>query len=269
MTETPAHKYVTLSHGRTRYLEAGDDGPTVLLLHGAGYLSNADNWLSSIGGLAEGHRVIAPDCLNWGLGDPFQREFSFAYLVDFVREFQDVLGIERSHVVGHSMGGWLASLLAYESPNRVDRLVLVASGGMAKRNLATMVNFTPPPEETMRETARSRALSAGLDPDALADAYAAHLTRPEVVEAFAGVMRHMTDPETRNRYHMARRLPFIKAPTLILWGTADATNDIALGEETHALIEGSRFLTFEGAGHNLPGERTPEFVAAVREFLAS
>jgi pimeloyl-ACP methyl ester carboxylesterase len=121
----------------------------------------------------------------------------------------------------------------------------------------------------MRETARARALSGSLDPDALADAYVTHLTQPEVVEAFAGVMHHMTDPETRNRYHMARRLPFVTAPTLILWGTADATNDLALGEETHALIGGSRFLTFEGAGHNLPGERTLEFVAAVREFLGS
>jgi len=268
MSRTPEHKYVELSHGRTRYLEAGE-GPTLLLLHGAGYLSSADSWLASIGGLAEDYHVLAPDFLNWGLGDPYPREFSFAYLVDFVREFQDALGIERCHVAGHSMGGWLASLLAYESPQRIDKLILVASGGMAKRSLTSMVNFTPPPEEQMRETAVARAKSAGLDADALADAYVEHLTKPEVIEGFAGVMRHMTDPETRNRYHTARRLPYITAPTLILWGTADTTNDISMGEETHALIKGSRFLTFEGAGHNLPGERTKEFVAAVREFLGS
>ncbi len=266
MTETPVHRYVELSHGRTRYIEAGS-GETVLLLHGAGYLSNADVWLPCVAGLAARYRILAPDCLNWGLGDPFPNEFSFAYLVDFVREFQDALGIARCHIVGHSMGGWLASLLAYESPNRVDKLVLMASGGMATRPLATMVGFTPPPEADMRAAAIARAATAGLDGEALADDYVQHLTRPDVIDAFAGVMRHMTNPLTRQRYYMARRLPHIKAPTLILWGSDDATNDVSMGKETHELIEGSRLTVFEGAGHNLPGERTDEVVAAIKAFL--
>jgi pimeloyl-ACP methyl ester carboxylesterase len=266
MSEKPLHRYAELSHGRSRYIEAGSGEP-VLLLHGAGYLSNADVWLPCVGGLGASYRVLAPDCLNWGLGDPFPTEFSFAYLVDFVREFQDALGIERCHVVGHSMGGWLASLLAYESPNRIDKLVLVASGGMATRPLATMVNFTPPPETDMRAAAMTRAASAGLDGEALADAYVQHLTRPDVIDAFTAVMRHMTNPLTRQRYYMARRLPHIKAPTLILWGSADATNDISMGQETQRLIPGSRLIVFEGAGHNLPAEHSQELVEAVKAFL--
>src|SRR3972149_4042206 len=92
------HKYATMSHGRTRYSEAGAGHPT-LLIHGAGYFSGADNWLGNIGPLADGGlHVYAVDCLNWGLGDLFDRGFSFPYLVDFIREFQDVMGIQSSHL---------------------------------------------------------------------------------------------------------------------------------------------------------------------------
>ena len=75
------------------------------------------------------------DSLNWGSGDVFDQEFSFAYLVDHVREFMDVLGIEQANVVGHSMGGWILTLLCYESPNRVRKAVNVAGGGAATRPL--------------------------------------------------------------------------------------------------------------------------------------
>ena len=69
-----------------------------------------------MGPLAERCRVLAIDCLNWGPGDVFDQEFSFAYLVDHVREFMDAMGIEKANIVGHSMGGWIATLMGYESP---------------------------------------------------------------------------------------------------------------------------------------------------------
>ena len=84
-----------------------------------------------MGPLSQHLRVLAMDCLNWGTGDVFDQEFSFAYLVDHVREFMDVLGIEQANVVGHSMGGWILTLLCYESPNRVRKAVNVCGGGAA------------------------------------------------------------------------------------------------------------------------------------------
>jgi pimeloyl-ACP methyl ester carboxylesterase len=124
------YKSVELSHGRTRHLEAGG-GPAVILLHGVAFASGGDSWLANVGGLAPKLRVLAPDFPGWGPGDQLELGYSFAYLADFVREFQDALGLENSHIAGHSMGGWVSSVLAYESPQRVGKLVLVASGGMA------------------------------------------------------------------------------------------------------------------------------------------
>ena len=77
------HRWVELSHGKTRYWEAGTGYPTILL-HGAGWVSGCENWALAMGPLSEKLHVFAIDCLNWGTGDIFNQEMSFAYLVDHV-----------------------------------------------------------------------------------------------------------------------------------------------------------------------------------------
>lgn len=98
------YKSLDLSHGRTRYLEAGQ-GPAVILLHGVSFALGADAWLANISELASGLRVLAPDFPGWGPGGQLELGYSFGYPADFIREFQDALGLENSHIVGHSMGG--------------------------------------------------------------------------------------------------------------------------------------------------------------------
>ena len=94
-------KYVEMSHGKTRYIEAGEGYPTILL-HGVGYTDGAHSWLLNIGPLSKKMKIIAVDALAWGKGDGLlQQEYSFAYLVDFLREFQDALGLEKTNLVGH------------------------------------------------------------------------------------------------------------------------------------------------------------------------
>jgi pimeloyl-ACP methyl ester carboxylesterase len=262
-----AEKYVELSHGKTRYLEAGTGHPTILL-HGVGFTGGADGWALNIGPLSEKLRVIAPDCVGWGKGDRLDLEYSFAYLVDFVREFQDALGLESSHIVGHSMGGWLASLFAYESPNRVDKLVLVASGGAAPRTLASMTNFKPPTREQIIEQAQKRIdPKAGVDLEAYADQEMAKAQIPGAVEAYQRILNHMNNNVTRQRYNTLRRMPYIKAPTLIVWGRQDSTNALELGEQTHQAIKGSKMVVIENCEHYIPTEHPDEFNKALLDFL--
>lgn len=261
--------YVAMSHGRTRYFEAGS-GEDLILIHGAGFLSGGYSWLGVIPALAEHFHVYAVDCLGFGAGDGLTQPYSFAYLVDHIREFQDVVGIERSHVVGHSMGGWLAVLFAYESPDRVLRMVDVAGGGTQTRPLASMVRWEPPGEEQIRT-----GLANALGPDVL-DAF------PEVVEerikaaadpvvtaSFRGLMDHMTNPETRVRYNTVRRMPSISVPTLVLWGSDDAVNDLDAARTSHDLIPGSELLILDGIGHGVTREAPEQFVAAVSRFLTA
>ncbi|MBX5467995.1 MAG: alpha/beta hydrolase [Firmicutes bacterium] len=258
--------WVDLSHGRTRYFESGD-GPPVLLLHGAGITEGGDSWAWNWDAIGKVGRVIAPDFLGWGPGDRFDREYSFAYLTDFVRELQDALGISKSHVIGHSMGGWVAALFAYESPNRVEKLVLVANGGMAARTLPGLAHFRPPSLDDL-ETLWARRLPQGRgDPRRLAIRDLAKVT-PQAVAAYEKILRHMNDPAHRERYLLFRRLPHIQAPTLILWGRQDSVNALELGEEEARLLPHARLVVLEG-GHGLPIEQPETFNRLVCDFLTA
>src|SRR5262245_43364988 len=121
MAAVGEEKRVKLSHGNTRYFEAGEGYPTILI-HGAGFTSGGDSWLYNMQTLQSKLHCYAIDALNFGAGDVFNDEFSFAYMVDHVREFMDALDIEKANVVGRSMGGWITTLFGYESPERVNKL---------------------------------------------------------------------------------------------------------------------------------------------------
>src|SRR5689334_4745946 len=88
MTTTSAinTKEVNLSHGKTRYLEAGSGHPLVLL-HGVAISGGADDWRPAISYLGQHYRVIAPDFVGWPPGDTYAHMDAFPYLTDFVREF--------------------------------------------------------------------------------------------------------------------------------------------------------------------------------------
>jgi pimeloyl-ACP methyl ester carboxylesterase len=258
-------RWVEMSHGRTRYF-AGGSGPPVILLHGVGYTAGGDHWWLNWDALSQHLTVYAPDFLGWGLGDRLMREYSFAYLVDFVREFQDVLGLSRSHVVGHSMGGWVAALLAYESPGRVDRLVLVAPGGLATRTLASMTNFSPPTREEVARQWAERTPPGRIDVEAVAARDYAKTEVPGALEAYQLILRHMNDPEHRRRYHLLRRLPYVTAPTLLLWGLQDRTNAIELAQEALSRLPQAELKTLD-CGHFIPTERPEEFNRLVLDFL--
>jgi len=259
---------VELSHGRTRYFEAGEGRP-VILLHGVGFTSGGDGWFLNIGPLSErGLRVIAPDFVGWGTGDRLPIGYSFAYLVDFVREFQDALSLEKSHIVGHSMGGWIATVFAYESPERVDKLVLVAAGGVAPRTLHSMTHFEPPTREQLKAQLQARIKKEGVDFEALLDQQMKIAEQPSAVEAYRLILEHMNNGLTRQRYNTVRRLPHIKAKTLIVSGDGDTTNAPEMAEALHQGIVGSSLVMLRGCGHFVPTERPDEFNRALAEFLA-
>ena len=261
-----SEKYAEMSHGKTRYFEAGTGYPTILI-HGAGIESGADGWMAVIPGLADHVRVLAIDSLNWGPGDLFDQEFSFAYQVDHIREFMDVLDIDKANIVGHSMGGWLATLFAYESPERVNKLVLVAAGGAATRPLTNMVDWTPPAPEGVRERISKRLEKAPVAAEPIVQQYVDKVTSPEHTSAFAKVMKHMTNPMTRARYNVLRRLSHIHVPTLILWGRDDKVNDLSMGEALNQGIKGSKLVVFDATGHGVPQEQPEAFVREVVAFL--
>ena len=132
-----------------------------------------------------------------------------------------------------------------------------------------MVEFKVPSEEQIRDQFSHRFPEGSVDVDEIAATFIRKNSLPGHGDAFAAVMRHMTNPETRIRYNTLRRMPHIKAPTLVCWGTDDQTNAFEMGEQTAAAIPGARLVPFEGIGHMLPQQAAERFNEVASEFLAS
>jgi pimeloyl-ACP methyl ester carboxylesterase len=134
---TSDHKYhsgeplwVDVDGLRVHALAGGEDGSPVLLLHGGGIDSADFTYRFAIGPLSQEHRVFAPDWPGYGRSDKPQVEYTVPFFIDFLGRLLDALGLERTSLVGLSMGGAAALGFALRSPERVEKLVLVDSYGL-------------------------------------------------------------------------------------------------------------------------------------------
>jgi pimeloyl-ACP methyl ester carboxylesterase len=123
----PEVQYVTI-HGHRRAFVMAGSGPALLLLHGLG--CSHRTWLPVLDSLARRYTVIAPDLLGHGASDKPRGDYSVGGFANGMRDLLTVLGIDTVTVVGHSFGGGVAMQFAYQFPERTERLVLVASGGL-------------------------------------------------------------------------------------------------------------------------------------------
>jgi pimeloyl-ACP methyl ester carboxylesterase len=129
MTRAPRRKEIQLHGHPVSYYEAGS-GPVLLLVHGI--TSSADAWRSVLPTLARHFTVVAPDLLGHGGSAKPRGHYSLGAHASGLRDLLAALGHERATVVGHSMGGGIAMVLAYQFPERVERLGLVSSSGLGR-----------------------------------------------------------------------------------------------------------------------------------------
>lgn len=274
-----APKTVTI-HGRSiSYVERGT-GPVLLLLHGMA--GTCANWSEVVEPLSREHTVIAPDLPGHGSSAPGAGDYSVGALAAAMRDLLLTLGHEQANVIGHSLGGGVAMQLAYQSPEMVQRLLLVSSGGLGPEvSVVLRAAALPGSELFIAATAElgatvgaalGRGLSAiGLRPKAdvaeLARGYAS-LRDPERREAFLATLRASVGTRGQ-RVDAGDRLYLAEAvPVLIVWGADDSIIPARHGEDAHAAIPGSRLEIIEGVGHLPQMEAPGRFIAAVERFLS-
>src|SRR5256885_2464903 len=116
-----------LVHGHDVGYRMAGEGPAIVLVHGLA--GSSTTWREVMPALAKRHLVIAPDLLGHGESAKPRGDYSLGAHASGIRDLLVALGVERATFVGHSLGGGVAMQLAYQFPQRCERLVLVASGG--------------------------------------------------------------------------------------------------------------------------------------------
>src|SRR5215212_968970 len=120
-------QYLTIHGHRRAFVKVGS-GPALLLLHGLG--CDHTTWEPVIDALARRYTVIAADLLGHGLSDKPRADYSLGGYANGMRDLLTLLGIDKVTVVGHSFGGGVAMQFAYQFPERTERMILVAPGGL-------------------------------------------------------------------------------------------------------------------------------------------
>ncbi len=266
-------------HGRSvSFLEAGQ-GDLLLLIHGMA--GTAENWREVIEPLALGHTVIAPDFPGHGNSEPGGGDYSLGSLASGLRDLMLTLGHERATLVGHSLGGGVAMQFTYQFPEMVERLALVASGGLGP-DVSPILRAAALPGADLFIAATAGAGSSvggalgrglgalGLRPSAdvaeVARGYAS-LADGERRKAFLATLRAVVGTEGQrvaalDRLYLAEALPL-----LILWGSGDPIIPVSHARAAHEALPHSRLEILDGVGHIPQLERPGAFVAALQRFL--
>ena len=265
----PTGHYATLPNGlRLHYLDEGQ-GPVVLWLHGSGPgASGFSNFKGNYPQLvAAGYRNILLDLPGFGRSDkPEDVRYELDFFVDCVAALLDQLGISRCTLLGNSLGGAIALGLALRQPQRAERLILLAPGGVEEREtyfqmpgilrMVGLFNAGPIGLEEMRSMMRLQLFDDSILPEELLlERVAVAVTQPK------NLFSTMLVP------NMRARLGEIECPILGFWGSNDNFNPVSGAQYIIDGARQARFIVLNRCGHWVQVEHRELFNRSCLEFL--
>nr|WP_271213077.1 alpha/beta fold hydrolase [Rhodococcus wratislaviensis]GLK40013.1 2-hydroxy-6-ketonona-2,4-dienedioic acid hydrolase [Rhodococcus wratislaviensis] len=266
-------KYVQVGRWRTRVLEAGHGPQTLILMAGTG--GHLEAYSRNLAAFAEHYRVVAFDYPGHGYTTLADSNLEMVDYIEHLVALMDALGIEKAHLNGESLGGWIAVKFAAAHPGRVGKLVLNTPGGTMStpevmeriRSLSQAAADDPTPE---RVRARLEWLMADNSrvTDELVEIRRGIYSRP----GFSDSMRHilcLQDPEIRLRNRISDE-EFAAVPhgALVVWTSDDPSGPAGAGIEMASKIADGRFELITDAGHWPQWEQYDQFNKMVLAFLA-
>jgi pimeloyl-ACP methyl ester carboxylesterase len=239
------------------YLRAGAGAP-MLFLHGAGGIEGWAPWMDA---LAASYDLIVPDHPGWGRSDTPDWYDNIHDLAYFYLDFIEALGLENVHLVGNSLGGWIACEMAIRTTKHITTMTLVDPAGLRVPGVQRFDIFLASREANIRAAFYDRALAErviALAPEG--DALDRFL-KNRFATARAGWQPRLYDP------HLAKWLHRVDIPTLVMWGQYDGVFPVAMIDEFLRLIPGSTGAIIPDCGHLPHVECTDAFVAQLNAFI--
>jgi len=273
LTAEGTSKFIQAGKHRLHYHEAGE-GPALLMIHGGGPgASGWSNYRRNIDVFSKHFRVIIPDLPGFAQSDkPVIDGSLYKYYSESMRDLLDTLGVEKTHIIGNSLGGATALKLALVTPERVDRLVLMGPGGGLQiysprptegiKHLFNYYEGDGPTREKLTgfldcmvhdrtmidEELFEERLSSSIQPG-LKDSWPFNSKRPPVMEP------------------LWKQYDQVQQPTLLIWGRDDRAVPMDNAWAMLNQINDVRLHIFGKTGHWAQWERAQEFNKLVLGFL--
>ena len=275
-TQENTSHFVQTPEWKMHYNDAGK-GPVVIMVHGSG--AGATGWANfhrNVDAFVDaGYRVILMDCPGFGQSDPLvTAEPRFVINARAIKALMDALDIDKAHLVGNSMGGGSALGFAVQYPERLNKMILMGSGGVGRTSL-----FTPLPMEGIKllfgvyrdpslENLKKMLNVFVYDPSALTEEliglrHKSILANPQHLENFLKSI----DLSKFQMGDFTENLPTIKHPTLITWGRDDRFVPIDWSLKLLNGLPDARLHVFSQCGHWAQWEHAEAFNRLVIDFL--
>ena len=256
-------RIISLDGATINVLDVGDISPALIFLHYWG--GSSRTWLPVVESLAETNRCIAIDFRGWGKSSRESADYDLETLCADVLGVVDQLGLERFIIVGHSMGGKVAQLVAARQPRGLDRLILVAPA--------------PPTPLEVPEAQRQGMIASYEAREGVEMVIGILSARPlsdehrdQVVE---DTLRGAPDakrawPERGMAADISELASRIEVPVRVIVGAADnVESEASLRAAFGKVLPEAEFIVLPGVGHLAPLEATAEVVGAIRSAIAA
>ena len=256
--EALTERTVAVGDGASQLVWEGGQGPALLWLHGIGGIDPARPLLERLTGR---HTVLAP--LSPGFSDLAElAEIDDVHdLAMYYDDLLDALALDRVVVAGHSFGAMVAAELAAHYPKRVTQLVLISPFGLWNDSYPVADLFALTPAE-MPELLYANSSAMATAPRNRGEPDVEALVA--VTQSMTTVAKFMWPIPDRG---LARRLRRISAPTLVMFGQADAFVPPRYADDFVSAIPNSSSKLIAGAGHMVPVEDPDAALAAINDFL--
>ena len=245
--------------GVTVRLWCAGKGRPVLFLHGAG---GVPQWLPFFDALAERHRLLVPEHPGFGGSDDPAWIRSIADLALFYLDLLEEEGLDRLHLVGNSLGGWLAAEILIRDRSRFCSLVQLAPAGLRVKGVPCGDNFIWGPEEAVRNLYHDQSFADRILALTPSQEQMDVMLKNRFTVAKFGWQPRWWNPDLEKWLHR------IKLPALVIWGDDDRIMPPAYAALWPERLPQARLVVVEGCGH-LPHVEQAEVVARhIHAFLA-
>ena len=256
-------KFVEIDGNKIRYLESGSSKKTLVLVHGLG--ASSERWQYVLPFFEKEFHVIVPDLIGFGYSDKPIADYTIDFFSNFLEKFLKTLGIDKTSIIGSSLGGQIGAEFTCQNTDSVEKLVLVSPSGIMKHSTPALDAYVMaalyPSDNSASNAFQMMSGNKNIDKKTI-KGFVMRMKLPNAKMAFMSTLLGLKDSEI-----ISEKLVSIKSPTLIVWGENDPVIPVKYAQSFVSGIDDCRFVKMKNCGHTPYVESPDKFYKIVSNFL--